>query len=191
MSKLRRTKLKTLVHKLKNTEGSEIAEAALVLPLVFMFLLGIIWFGRAFNIYSTIQQAAQQGALAAARPTCATCGAANPFGGGAAVDTAVAAVMQASSIDLTQIVAGGSASGPCAPSPTYNITVCQQVLLNSSSPAPPPTACPSLTPPDPTPTQICGVLVTFQYKYKSYLPFTSLNMSTIILTAQAQTRMEN
>jgi hypothetical protein len=99
--------------------------------------------------------------------------------------------MHASSIDLTQIVAGGSASGPCSPSPTYNITVCQQVELNSYPATSPLTACPSLTPAAPTPSQICGVLVTFQYKYKSYLPFTSLNMSTIILTAQAQTRMEN
>jgi Flp pilus assembly protein TadG len=184
-------RLKTSVHNLRSTQASEIAEAALVLPLVFMFLLGIVWFGRAFNIYSTIQQAAQQGALAAARPSCAspTCG--NNFGGGAAVDTAVAAVMQASSVDLTQIVAGGSASGPCSPSPTYKITVCQQVELNSYPATSPPTACPSLTPATPTPSQICGVLVTFQYKYKSYLPFTSLNLSTIKLTAQAQTRMEN
>ena len=65
-------KLKTVAHNLRSTEASEIAEAAVVLPLVFMFLLGIVWFGRAFNIYSTIQQAAQQGALAAARPTCSS-----------------------------------------------------------------------------------------------------------------------
>ncbi len=64
--------------KLGSADGAEIAEAALVLPLVFMLLMGIIWFGRAFNIYSTIQQAAQQGAIKAAReatappatPTC-------------------------------------------------------------------------------------------------------------------------
>ena len=60
--------MKRLFHKLWNTEAAEIAEAALVLPVVFVFLLGIVWFGRAFNIYSTIQQAAQQGAIAAARP---------------------------------------------------------------------------------------------------------------------------
>jgi hypothetical protein len=29
-----------------NTLGEEIAEAALVMPLVFMLLLGIYWFGR-------------------------------------------------------------------------------------------------------------------------------------------------
>src|SRR5271167_4622862 len=66
--------LKRILRQLATTDGAEIAEAALVLPLVFMLLLGIVWFGRAFNIYSTIQQAAQQGAITAARATCATCG---------------------------------------------------------------------------------------------------------------------
>jgi len=48
--------------------GTEIAEAALVLPLVFMLLLGIIWFGRAFDIYSTLSHAAREGARVAAVP---------------------------------------------------------------------------------------------------------------------------
>ena len=184
------TRLKTLVHKLGRTDGTEIAEAAVVFPLLFMFLLGIIWFGRAFNIYSTIQQAAQQGARAAARPTCAVAPCTNSFGGGAAVDTAVAAVMQASSIQPAQIISG-TASGPCTLSPTYKITVCQQVELNSYPVASPPTACSALTPPTPTPSQICGTVITFQYPYQFYFPFTSLNMSTITLTAKAQTRTEN
>jgi len=182
--------MKQLIIRLRGTEASEIAEAALVMPVVFLFLLGVIWFGRAFNIYATIQQAAQQGALAAARPTCATCGAINPFGGGAAVDAAVANVMQASSIAPSQIIAG-TTSGPCTISPGYKITVCQQVMLNSTPVTSPLTACPSLTPPTPTPSQLCGMVVRFQYPYQFYLPFTSLNLSTIKLTAQAQTRMEN
>jgi Flp pilus assembly protein TadG len=180
--------MKSFVHKLRSDHGAEIAEAAVVLPLVFMFLLGIVWFGRAFNIYSTIQQAAQQGALAAARPTCASCP--TTFGGGAAVDTAVAAVMNASSVPPSAIINPGSATAPCTNSPSYNITVCQQVVLSATPPLPSPlTSCGS--PPDPTPTQFCGMLVTFQYPFQFYLPFTSVNMNTIKLTAQAQTRMEN
>ena len=54
--------------------GAEIAEAALVLPLVFLILLGIYSFGRAFNVYATINHAARQGARAAIIQTCATCG---------------------------------------------------------------------------------------------------------------------
>ena len=54
--------------------GAEIAETALVMPLVFLFLLGIFWFGRAYNVYSTITYAAREGALTAARANCAGCG---------------------------------------------------------------------------------------------------------------------
>jgi Flp pilus assembly protein TadG len=180
-------KLKTLAHNLRSTEAAEIAEAALVLPLVLMFLLGIVWFGRAFNIYCTIQQAAQQGALAAARPTCATtCG--NAFASGpsyTAVINAVNSVMNASHVDPGQITANPVAGCSTA----SNITICQQVELNSTTT--PLTTCPSLTQPTPTPSQVCGVLVTFQYRYKSFFPGTSLNLTQITLTAQAQSRMEN
>src|SRR6266699_2996400 len=72
--------------------GQEIAEAALVLPLVFMLLLGIVWFGRAFNIFSTIQQAAQQGAIFTARGTCVTCN--NDFPTDKEVYDRVVAVLQ-------------------------------------------------------------------------------------------------
>jgi hypothetical protein len=58
----------------RETSGAEIAEAAVVLPLLFMLLFGIMWFARAFNIYTTINRAARQGALAAAAYNCATCG---------------------------------------------------------------------------------------------------------------------
>src|SRR6267154_1968595 len=56
------------------TRGQEIAEAALVLPIVFMLMLGIFWFGQAFRIYGTITHAAREGARAAVAPLCATCG---------------------------------------------------------------------------------------------------------------------
>ena len=50
------------------------AELALVMPLLFMLLFGIMWFGRAFEIYSTVNRAAQAAAAGAAIPTCAgTC----------------------------------------------------------------------------------------------------------------------
>ena len=59
---------------LHDASGAEIAEAAVVLPLLFMLLFGIMWFARAFNIYTTVNRAARQGALAAAANNCATCG---------------------------------------------------------------------------------------------------------------------
>jgi hypothetical protein len=160
-----------------------------VLPLVFMFLLGIAWFGRAFNIYSTIQQAAQQGAITAARSSCATC---TPTAN-VAVAT-ITAVLQASNLTPSQVklppppnCAIGQPCTPCpipfppAPntgpcSPLSNMYVCQNVVLNPAAAG--------------QPIQ-CGSVVSFQYPFTFYLPFTSLNMSQITMTAQAQSRMED
>lgn len=182
-------RVKPVACKLGNADGAEIAEAALVLPLVFMLLLGIVWFGRAYNIYSTIQQAAQQGAITAARDSCSTCG--NNASG--AVTTVITAVMQASNLDPNQIklspnppaCAPGLACIACpappfpaggCPAPTSsNIYVCQNVQLNPAASQP----------------IQCGSVVTFQYPFQFTFPGTSLNMSQIILTAQAQSRMED
>ena len=172
--------LQQIARKLSKTDGAEIAEAALVLPLVFMLLLGIVWFGRAFNIYSTIQQAAQQGAITAARSTCATCG--NTQAPDTTVANVVKSVMQSSSLDVTQIQATSPAllfctnppGGACATKD--NITICRNVQLNPAA---------GLQP------QQCGTLVSFQFPFKFYLPFTSLNLQQIVMTAQAQSRMEN
>lgn len=168
--------------------GPEIAEAALVLPLVFMLLLGIVWFGRAFNIYSTVQQAAQQGAITAARSTCGTCGdPSNALPNASTVDSAVVAVLSAARPDTGQIKqweannpTPGVQSCP-APAPPasctltgHKIWVCSSVLLNSAT----------------QPLQ-CGAMVSVQYPFQSFLPGTSLNMQQIILSAQAQSRMEN
>ena len=100
-----------------------------MLPLVAMLLFGIIWFGRAFNIYSTIQQAAQQGAITAARATCATCG--DTFPADATVTAAVGAVMTASNLDPTQIIVSPSSPLVCSNLPsacsvTGKITICRK-----------------------------------------------------------------
>lgn len=158
------------------------------MPVVFIFLLGIIWFGRAFNIYCTITQAAQQGALVAARPVCATCagpaGAWNgTFPNDTAVVTAVTAVMQASSLDTSKII-GVPPSLGC--STNRSIQICREVALNS--PTIPLPACNLTTP---TNYQVCGATVSFRYPFQFYLPFTSLNLSQVVMNAQAQSRMEN
>jgi Flp pilus assembly protein TadG len=176
--------MRTVLRKLENEDGVEILEAALVLPLVFTFLLGIVWFGRAFNIYSTITQAAQQGAIAAARPTCATCG--NAFSINAA-DSAVVAVLQSSNLDLARISPPSPAPAKVCTTTSHNIMVCPSVILNTPAGTVPnqcDLASPNVTPPDQ-----CGTIVSFQYSFTSHLPFTSLNQQT--MTAQAQSRTEN
>jgi len=160
----------------------------MVFPLLFTLLLGIVWFGRAFNIYSTITQAAQQGAITAARATCATCPGGPSFLSDATVTGVVEAVMKSSSLGTspTVILVNPNPAAPvfCANPPntcnvvaTDNIKVCHNVLLNP--------------PLDPSIPPQCGAIVSFRYKFNLSLPFTSLNFQDIVLSAQAQSRMEN
>jgi hypothetical protein len=174
-------KLKKIV---TETRGSEIAEAALVLPIFFMILLGIYWFGRAFNVYSTINHAAREGARAATAQTCATCGSPNTSLTTGQIATQVAQALQASRLDPSQVshlagitrtaCAGGPAVSCSVPAADPHICVYYNVLL------------PSLPPNPGTGTPACGVSVEFQYPYQFFFPFTSLNLQKIMLNAGVQ-----
>jgi hypothetical protein len=164
---------------LSSSTASQVAEAALVLPLAFMMLLGIYWFGRAFNIYATINHAAQEGVRAGVAQTCATCG--NQHLPAAQVATIITNAMAASSVDPSQIRLWPgttptfcNVSGACD-SANNNITMCNNVLLS------PPTAAGP---------QACGVTASFQYPYQFWLPFTSLNNQQIMLTVNVQMKGE-
>lgn len=180
--------IRKITRRLMSADGAEIAEAALVLPLVFTLLLGIVWFGRAFNIYSTITQAAQQGAIFSARATCVTCANGNDYPTNTEVRNLVERVMQASKLDPAQIEASTRPSfrycqPPLAPAAgnctaVANIWVCRNVQLN-----PPPGGLAQ-------PLQ-CGSVVSFEYPFQFYLPFTSLNLQKVVMSAQAQSRMED
>jgi hypothetical protein len=118
---MRRTKypkMESLSRLLKGTSGAEIAEAAVILPLLFMLLLGIMWFGRAFNIYATVNHAAREGALAAASHSCASCGNVRPTP--ANVRTVVDPILNAAHLDPAQVQ-------------NFNL---QFVVLNPASPLP-------------------------------------------------------
>jgi hypothetical protein len=54
-------------------QAAQIADLALVLPILIMLIFGILWFGRAFNIYTTVNRATREAAEAAALNFCATC----------------------------------------------------------------------------------------------------------------------
>src|SRR5256885_13468088 len=60
-------------NQLHDATAAEIAEAAVILPMLFMLLLSIYWFGRAFSIHSTINHAAREASRTAASPSCANC----------------------------------------------------------------------------------------------------------------------
>ena len=162
------------------TAGSEIAEAALVLPIFFLIMLGIYWFGRAFNTYATINHAAREGARLAVAQTCAACGNAQPTL--TAIGTQVAQSLRASSLDPTQVqnlggsrtACGGLGTTSCqVPSSGPQICVFYNVQLPNTLPAG-------------SGTPACGVSVQFQYPYQFALPYTSLNMQKIMLNAGVQ-----
>jgi Flp pilus assembly protein TadG len=167
------------------TRGAEIAEAAAVLPLMFMILLGIFWFGQAFSIYGAITRAAQEGARAGAVPYCATCSNNNSLAVFATnAVTAAQNALVASKLDPSQVRApspvptltsclGGSAS--CASVAGSNM--CVQVPVQLAAPL---TAA----------NGVCGVSVSFQYPFQFWLPFASLNKQRIWITASARVRME-
>jgi Flp pilus assembly protein TadG len=160
------------------TRGAEIAEAAAVLPLMFMVLLGIFWFGQAFSIYGAITRAAQEGARAGVAPYCTTCTSPNSAATNAV--NAVRTALIASKLDPTLArvpvpaptftACPGPASSSCAG------TVCVQapVWLRTGAA-----------------NGACGMSVTFQYPFQFWLPFTSLNKQKIWITASARVRMEN
>ncbi len=169
------------------SRGAEIAEAAAVLPLMFMILLGIFWFGQAFSIYGTITRAAQDGARAGVAPYCTTCNPGTTSQNQNAFN-AVQASMAAAKLDPTKAqypstapsfnLCGGGASGGCDGGITgnnNNVCVQNQVLMSSN----------------PSSGGVCGLSVSFQYPFQFWLPFTSLNKQRILLTASAHARVEN
>jgi hypothetical protein len=173
------------------TRGAEIAEAAAVLPLMFMMLLGIFWFGQAFSIYGAITRAAQEGARAGSFPYYATCTTANC--------TNVLTSYATNAVNATNNALLASKLNPAAAripttQPTFNYCVsplgssggcgassniCVQAPVQLATPAPTTGG-----------SGVCGTAVTFQYPFQFWLPFTSLSKQKIWLTAQARARME-
>lgn len=172
-----------------DTRAAEIAEAAAVLPLVCTLLLGIYWFGRAYNIYTTITHAAREGARAASAPTCATCTPTpNTVLSADQVADKIAQTLQASKLDPTQVnsVAAplcdcgspncGSVTARCSTLSGGKPQVCIQYNVRLDNPA--------------SGLGACGVSVSLQYPYQFYFPFTSLNMQKVWLKAQVQMQGE-
>ena len=92
-----------LRHVAQDTSGTEIVESAFVLPLVFMFMIGIFWFGLAFFIYGTLTQGTRAGAVAAVAPVCTTCGSApSPA---TTAETAIYNALAAAHLKKNQLVA--------------------------------------------------------------------------------------
>jgi hypothetical protein len=183
--------------RLEGNAGAEIVEAALVLPVLFLLLFSIFWFGRAFSISGSINHAAREGARVAAVPACASCsptpatclwpGSMLPCDQ-TVVDTVNNALIAAhvdsaiarpySPNPAPQACPGAVPQGVCVvaggTAPTHEINICRNVVLNGST-----------SPPSPP---VCGVIVSFQYAYPLTRPFSS---QTIDLKAQVEMRGED
>jgi Flp pilus assembly protein TadG len=180
----------------RDTRGTEIAEAAVVLPMLFMILMGIFWFGQAFRIYGTLTQATRAGARAAVAPVCATC-AASGTTQGLIAQTAVQNAMAAAHLSTNQLVPTGAAWTTPAPTlyqcRTTPLTpvacdatvtsVCVQENVQLSFPAPVS---------GPAGMGECGTSVSVRYKYPFHfsIPYTSLDLGNIQLPGQAEMRAE-
>jgi Flp pilus assembly protein TadG len=184
----------------RERRGEEIAEAAMVLPLLFLILMAVFWFGQAFRIYTTLTQAARQGARAAVAPLCATC----PTGTSTSTQNAISAVSNAltvSNLNTSQLVpltqwtqanfcpCGSTSSGSCTGSVSCasdpsNSNVCVQPGVQLSFTAQ-------------GGAGECGTAVSFRYKYPYSFklpcwpqPCTPLDLSTFTIPAQAEMRSE-
>ena len=127
--------------------GAQILEAALVLPILLTLLIGIVWVGRAYNVYQTITRAAREGARVGVAPSCGACG--NTYPSSSEIQTAVDNVLSAASLD-------------------------------------PATAIITIQPDRPT----GQVAVQVNYPFQFVVPFTSLNLTRITITASATMRRE-
>jgi hypothetical protein len=179
-----------LIRQLGGNRGSEIAEAALVIPIAFLILLSIYWFGRAFNVYATINHAARQGVRAAIANTCGSCGNGSNI---SAIPTQVGQALQAAGMDpglaISETVAHvactyGQANQCSAVTGPPALWVCTNVQLV------PPASWTQLQLEGGPGTPPCGVSVDFQYPYQMFLPGTILNNAPLKLSAHVQMRVE-
>jgi len=168
------------LRQLKQDSGQQIAEAALVLPILFLILLGIFWFGRAFNIASTVERAAKYGVLTY-HQTCSTCGNTTPTN--AQIVARVNAALQDDHLKVANVT---SYSPPftcvATPAPTCTtlngVEICTGVPLTcgTSTCQSPPVACGA-------DAELNGVRVSFGYNFTS--PLRIANLSAITLHASA------
>ena len=189
------------------TRGQEVVEFALIVPLLFMLLIGIFWFGQAFRIYGTLTNAARDGARAAVSPACTTCTGQDPTQN---AWNAIQSDLQVARLNPNVLAPPAPASLPavcaCGSAGAFNSCAAGAVSCDASQPN---ICVQGITHSGATVTEglvmlsstgadgglnggagACGVSVSFVYPYTFPLPFASIGNRTINLRAQAQMRAE-
>ncbi len=177
-----------------DTRGTEIVEAAFVLPLALMFIIGIFWFGLAFLVYGTLAQGTRAGAEAAVAPVCTTCAA----GGTQATiaQTAVYNALAAAHLSKNNLAPTSSWTPPmlCACGSVASRAACTTALACDNTV---PDVCVQAKVQLTYPTQggagTCGTSVSARYKYPFHfsIPLTDLDLGNVLLPGQAQMRAES
>lgn len=167
--------------------GQEIVEAAFVLPILFLMMLAIFWFGRAFNINSTLDRAAREGIKTASRASCATCG--NAFQTDSQVVAQITAVLNADNLQIGSVQAYSPAFA-CTATPAPSCTTAQNVQMCRGVPL----TCGDVACQTPTPAACganpkLGVRVSFAYQTAS--PLNIAHLPAIVMHASAQSEAEN
>jgi len=147
-------------------KGTQLVEAAFVLPILLMLLLGIIWTGRGYMVYETITRAAREGARYEVLPSCASCG-------NATLDPSSSACLDKSSATFQNYIKPALQATNLDANRVTNYCQKTQWLNTGDDP------------------QSCGVVISFTYPTEMAVPFTSLNMTTINISTQVQMRNEN
>ena len=178
----------------RSASGAEIAETAMILPLLFVVIMAIFWFGQAFRYYGTITHAARQGARAAVAPACATCTAASMTVMVQNATNAVNNALSAANLDPTQALAPVPPPTLCSCGSAYpcgSALTCQNA--SGSNVCVQPNV--QLSYPSQGGAGTCGTSVSFGYKYPFHFtlpcypqPCTSLDLNKITLPAQAEMR---
>ena len=174
--------MRKLVHVWRAEEGAEIAEFAVVLPILFFLVLAMFWVGQAYNISNNLNKAATDGLAVALKNSCATCGnaAATPTQIADAIETAFqAGNLKANSLTTLRPLPCPPITPPC-PSPitpvtsstgvTYKVEVCTGLALWPGS-------------------TVLGTRVAMQYQTPISSPVGAFR--NICLTAVVQGRPEN
>ena len=134
-----------------NEKGAELIEMAFVILLFVVLMVGVFEFGRAYNIYQNITNAAREGARFAVAP--ARGGTIN-YPSRSDVDAVIAGFMQSAHLD------------PAAA--TFDIRLNNQNVDPSCTPCTAGSGC------------ACGTLVSISYPF-SFLFYGGVNISTSVL----------
>jgi Flp pilus assembly protein TadG len=190
----------------RDDSGTEIAEAALVLPIVFLLMFAIFWFGRAFNVSSTLARAAKEGAQAASLSSCVTCG--NTPNSNRKVADAVESVLAADKLNdanlqfytptdictITPTPSCNTTAITASDGNSLKIKVCRGVPVTCGSRV---SGCGSNSPPACASDAMTGTRVSMRYSFDwthfSYDASTGniSKLPTVTLPASAQTVSEN